>query len=396
MNRRRFLRNAAIAPFLMPGFRLFATAPDQPKFLLVFLRGGYDAANLLIPVASNDYYEFRPTIAVARPDATDINTAIRLDADWGLHPALRESIYPLYKNKEACFIPFAGTNDASRSHFETQDRMEAGLPLETLGEISSGFMNRLSQHLGGVPISFTDSLPTVFKGQENIANISLKGLGKPAFDARQSEVLASMYAGHPFEPFVREGLDLRQEVAREFEKEMQQANRGALSGKGFEIEARRIARLMRDRYQIGFVDVGGWDTHINQGAAQGAFANNLNDLGRGLTTFAQEMGSAWKQCVVVVVSEFGRTFRENGTRGTDHGHGSVFWVLGGSLGKAGGMVAGRQLVPEGKNLFQNRDYPVLNEYRAVLAGLFGRLYGFSDKTLDHVFPETMPSDLGLL
>jgi uncharacterized protein (DUF1501 family) len=396
MKRRNLLRAGLFAPLMGPGMRLFAANANQPKFLLVFLRGGYDAANFLIPTASNFYYESRPTIAVARPNASDPNAAIRLDSNWGLHPALRDSIAPLFFNGEACFIPFSGINDTSRSHFETQDSIEAGLGSQSLGIITSGFMYRLSQVLGGAPISFTDALPTIFKGEVSVANISLKGVGKPAFDARQSSILADMYKGVALEGSVREGLNLRQEVAREFDQEMQMANRGAISAKGFELEARRIARLMRDRYQLGFVDIGGWDTHINEGGARGALANNLADLGRGLAGFAQELGSTWKQTTVMVISEFGRTFRENGTRGTDHGHGSVYWVLGGGLGAAGGKVAGDQLVPEPKSLFQNRDYPILNEYREILAGLFSRIYGLSRGDVNRIFSEVAPKDIGLV
>ena len=103
----------------------------------------------------------------------------------------------------------------------------------------------------------------------------------------------------------------------------------------------------------------------------------------------------WRQTTVVVVSEFGRTLRENGTRGTDHGHGSVYWVLGGGLGQAGGTVAGEQVAVEARTLFQNRDYPVLNDYRAVLAGLFQRLYGLSNADLERVFEGVRPKDIGL-
>lgn len=396
MQRRTILQAGLLASGLASGVHLHAAGTTQNRFLLVFLRGGYDAANLLVPTSSNFYYESRPTIAIARPDPANHQSAILLDVNWGLHPSLRDSIAPLFARKEMAFIPFAGTNDTSRSHFETQDSIEAGMATQTLGTVSSGFLNRLSQVLGGIPISFTDALPTIFKGDLGVANISLKGVGKPAFDQRQSAVLADMYGNHHLEASVREGLNLRQEVAREFDQEMQMANRGAISAKGFELEARRIARLMRERYPIGFVDIGGWDTHINEGAAQGTLANNLADLGRGLTGFAQEMGPAWKQTVVLVVSEFGRTLRENGTRGTDHGHGSVYWVLGGGLGTAAGRVAGEQQSVDRKNLFQDRDFPILNEYREVLAGLFRRMYGLSASELDRVFANVTPKDVGLV
>jgi uncharacterized protein (DUF1501 family) len=151
---------------------------------------------------------------------------------------------------------------------------------------------------------------------------------------------------------------------------------------------------MRDQYRIGFIDVGGWDTHVNEGAAQGALANNIESLGRGLTAMSQELGGEWRNTVVAVVSEFGRTFRENGNKGTDHGHGSVHWVLGGGIN--GGRIAGEQARVEKASLFQDRDYPVLNEYRAVLGGLFASLWGLSPDQVQRVFPGSTPASLQLV
>jgi uncharacterized protein (DUF1501 family) len=161
-----------------------------------------------------------------------------------------------------------------------------------------------------------------------------------------------------------------------------------------EQEARRMARMMGSHYNLGFVDVGGWDTHVNQGGATGYLASRLDELGQGLRAFAQEMGAGWRDTTVVVMSEFGRTFRQNGNRGTDHGHGSVFWVLGG--GVRGNRIAGEQVRVEQATLFQNRDLPVLNDYRAVLGGLFRRQYGLSPAQLEAVFPGAKLQDLGLL
>jgi uncharacterized protein (DUF1501 family) len=206
-----------------------------------------------------------------------------------------------------------------------------------------------------------------------------------------------MYAGHPLEPAVASGLELRRQVAaamQELDEEMRASSRNALSIKGFELEAERMARLMRDSYRIGFVDVGGWDTHVNEGGAQGALASNLAGLGRGLGSFAQALGPEWKNTVVVVLSEFGRTFRENGNHGTDHGHGSVYWVLGGAIN--GGRIAGEQQLLERANLFQDRDYPVLNDYRALLGGLFRTLWGLSPAQCTQVFPQVTPTDLQLI
>ena len=152
---------------------------------------------------------------------------------------------------------------------------------------------------------------------------------------------------------------------------------------------------MQTQFNLGFVDVGGWDTHVNQGGATGYLAGRLAELGRGLAGFADEIGPAdWDRTSVVVISEFGRTFHENGDRGTDHGHGGAFWVLGG--GVKGGRIVGRQVELIAANLNQDRDYPVLNEYRAVLGGLFARMYGLPPARLQAVFPQTQPTDLALV
>ena len=396
MQRRHFLQLAATLPALTTAGRVFAAPPSSPRFLLVFLRGGYDCANMLVPYSSDFYYQSRPNIAVPRPDPKSDGGALALDADWALAPALRGSIGELYASKQVAFVPFAGTDDLSRSHFETQDNIERGEPAQTRGDFNSGFMARLSSTLSdkAPPIAFTDALPLTFRGASDIPNISLKSVGKPAFDERQAAILTSMYEGHRLQAAVNDGLELRAHVAKEFETEMKEANRGAVSAKGFAIEAQRIAKLMRDQYRLGFVDIGGWDTHVNEGGAQGQLANNLANLGDGLKAFAQELGSEWKNTVVVVVSEFGRTFRENGNRGTDHGHGSVYWVLGGGID--GGRIAGEQVKVQQSSLLQNRDYPVLNNYRSLLAGMYVRLWGLSPAQLAKVFPDTQTSDLKLV
>jgi uncharacterized protein (DUF1501 family) len=383
--------------------RLYAAPLSGPRFLLVFLRGGYDATNMLIPYSSSFYYEARPNIAIPRPDPEAGAGALALDSDWALAPALRDSIGPLYQQRQVAFVPFAGTQDLSRSHFETQDSIELGQPLEGARDYRSGFLARLHGALmspasAAVPaIAFTDALPLSLQGSEHIPNISMKSVGKPPFDDRQVRILTDMYAGHPLEPAVASGLELRRQVAQAMEQlseEMRASSRDALSIKGFELEAERMARLMRDSYRIGFVDIGGWDTHVNEGAAQGALATNLTGLGRGLTAFAQALGTEWTNTVVVVLSEFGRTFRENGNRGTDHGHGSVYWVLGGSL--SGGRIVGEQQRLERVNLFQDRDYPVLNDYRAVLGGLFRSLWGLTPAQSSQIFPQTVPRELQLV
>lgn len=399
MNRREFLlaaAGAAALPALSFSGRLFAAPANSPRFLFVFLRGGYDCNNFLVPYSSDFYYESRPTLAIAKPGANHPDAVIPLDANWGLNPVVRDAIYPLWQKKQIAFIPFAGTDDLSRSHFETQDNIERGEPLNTSGNFRSGFLARLSSQLTGVPaIAFTNSLPLSFQGaSKDIPNISLKGNTKANFDERQSAILAGMYKNTPLASAAADGLSLRTTVSMDLQNEMTAASRGAPNASGFAQETQRIATLMRDQYRLGFVDVGGWDTHVNQGNVTGGLANNLRNLSDGLAAYAAALGKDWDNTVVVVVSEFGRTFRENGDRGTDHGHGTVHWVLGGKVN--GGRIAGEQVAVTQQNLLQNRDYQVLNNYRDIYSGLLARVWGLKGNQLQAIFPQAKPRDLQLV
>ncbi|MBI2732132.1 MAG: DUF1501 domain-containing protein [Aquabacterium sp.] len=402
MQRRTFLRHvsascaASVGVAALPlNSRLLAAAPDAPRFLLVFLRGGYDALSLLVPAGNSFYQEVRPHIAIPMA-AGEQAGAIPLTAQWALHPAVEAALRPLLQARQLSFIPFAGTDDTSRSHFETQDSIELGQPTGRQRSFQSGFLNRLASVLTGSPaMSFTDQLPTAFRGPVDVANTSLKGQLKNSLSQPLQSALAGMYQHHPLGAKVREGFEVRQEVGQDMASEMEAASRNAVSTNGFEQEARRMARLMRERYALGFVDVGGWDTHVGQGQLTGYLATRLGQLASGLAGFADEMGSSmWKQTTVLVISEFGRTMRENGNRGTDHGHGSVYWALGGGL--RGQPVLGEQTSIEPRALFQNRDLPVLNDYRATLAGLFQRQYGLSASDIDKVFPACQARDIGLI
>jgi uncharacterized protein (DUF1501 family) len=366
--------------------------------LVVFLRGAYDAVNIVVPSGSDFYHQSRPTIALPKPDPANPNAPLPLDADWALHPALKDSILPLWQAKQIAFIPFAGTDDMSRSHFETQDTIELGQPVGGHRDYGSGFMARLAGILGtgDKPIAFTDQLPLCFRGGEDpIPNLALANVGKPV-DQRQASLIQSMYAGHPdLARSVSEGFNVRDTVYKTLDQEMKAASRGAVSAKGFALSAQRIGTLMRDRFNLAFVDVGGWDTHVNQGGATGYLADRMGDLGRGLASFAQAIGpDAWRSTTVVVVSEFGRTFRENGDQGTDHGHGSIYWVMGG--GVSGGRMAGEQVALSAATLNQNRDLPVLTDYRTLIGGLVQRQFGLSGDRLATLFPDTRPVDLKLV
>jgi uncharacterized protein (DUF1501 family) len=395
LERRSFMAGlAALAPMTAAG-HLWAAPATNARLLVVFLRGAYDAASIVIPVGSDFYRESRPTLAIAKPDAAVATSAMPLDADWGLHPALAGSVLPLWKQGHVAFVPFAGTDDLTRSHFETQDTIELGQDVKGARNYRSGFMARLVATISGPkPIAFTDQLPLTFQGGGAIPNIGINNVGKPAIDARQAGLITAMYGGTALAGSVQEGFHVRDDVYHAITDHMLEANRGAVSPKGFELSARRIGQLMREQFNVGFVDVGGWDTHVNQGAATGYLADRISELGRGLAGFVEEIGPQWKDTVVVVISEFGRTFRENGNHGTDHGHGSVYWVLGGGI--KGGRIVGDQVPVDQAHLFQNRDYPVLTDYRALFGGLFQRMYGLDQGGLQRVFASAQPKDLGLI
>ncbi len=402
MHRRDLLKAAAaFAPLVIAG-RAFATpAAGSGRLLLVFLRGAYDAANIVAPVGSDFYHQARPTIGLAAPDPANPDAALPLDGDWALHPALKDSVYPLWQAKQIAFVPFAGTDDMSRSHFETQDTIELGQPISGSRDFRSGFMARLAAALGAdEPIAFSDQVPLCFQGAAGrpIPNIALNGNLKPTIDPREAKLIQAMYrdsrADGGLSSSVAEGFATRETVFRSLADEMTQASRGAVTSKGFELSARRIGTLMRDRYDLAFVDVGGWDTHVNQGGAQGYLAGRIGELGRGLAGFCEEIGpDAWRDTTVVVVSEFGRTFRENGDKGTDHGHGSVYWVLGG--GVRGGRMAGPQVRIAAETLNQQRDLPVLTDYRGLIGGIVQRQFGLGGDRLGSVFPGTRPIALDL-
>lgn len=402
MHRRQLLKTAAAA-FALPTSRVWAAAvPGEPKFVLVFLRGAYDAANTLIPYANGFYYESRPHIAVPRP-GSGADAAIALDADWALHPTLRASMLPLWRARQLAFVPFAGTRDMTRSHFETQDRIELGQgPLTH--DFNDGFLNRLVQQLGGraQPMAFTAELPLSLCGVQHIPNMAVAQADRGGPPPWQEPLLELMWGDTPQSASVHEGLAVQSTVRHDmrtsrWRAQMQAASRGAVEPHGFVAEAARIGGLMRDSFNIGFIDVGGWDTHVFEASSNGAhgqLADKLGALGDGLAAMARALGPAWRDSTVVVLSEFGRTFRENGDRGTDHGHGTAYWILGGAV--RGGRIAGEQVSLSPSTLNQNRDYPMLCDYRGLLGGLFARLWGLNTQKIRAVFPDAQPQDLRLV
>ena len=397
MNRRDFLGLSAGMTLLPFGPAAWAaTAEGGPKRLIViFLRGAVDGLNVVVPYAEQTYYEVRPTIAIGAP-GTDLG-ALPLDGRFGLNPALA-SLLPLWTERKLAFVHAAGSPDATRSHFDAQLFIENGTPGD--GTTRDGWMNRL---LAALPephgptdaVSVGPTLPQILRGELPAANLRLgpeaarlTPLDRPEI----SRAFDRLYAGNAaLSEAYRQARAARVELLGDLASEMQRADNGAPPPNGFPLEAARLARLIRrDRsIRLAFANLGGWDTHVNQGKGKGQLANRLQPLGDGLAVFAKGLGQDWDDTIVVVVSEFGRTVHENGNAGTDHGHGNVVWVLGGNV--RGGRVYGDWPGLAKAQLYQGRDLAVTTDYRAVFATILERHLGLADDQLVQIFPGLPPA-----
>ncbi|MEJ7138798.1 DUF1501 domain-containing protein [Amphibiibacter pelophylacis] len=381
LSRRRWLQASAGLVAATASSRLLALpttalggepGPDSPRFLMVFLRGAYDACNVLVPAFSDFYFEARPTIAVPRGALRSLNDG------WGLHPALAGPLGAYLDNRELGFVPFVGIPGTTRSHFDSQDRLEYGLDgREPLRPPAQGLLYRLAQSLPAPvsPLAFTQIRPLALRGPGVLPNFPLQGGARQPLDPQLRGALRELYADRSVAALgqaLESGLDLQEQdrLDRQQDQAMahaQPADRKAVTARGFAQDASTVARQMRRHFNVGFVDIGGWDTHVGQGGETGQLANRLAELGEGLATYASAMGDAWARTTVVVVSEFGRTFRENGSRGTDHGYGTAYWVMGGGLNRPavfGEGASGTVLTADTLN--DHRDLPIRTDYRVLL------------------------------
>lgn len=407
MDRRNFIRISAcsglgLATVGWPAWAASATEKTtQRKLVVVLLRGAADGLNVVVPHGEPNYYRLRPTIAVPRPGQED--GAIDLDGYFGLHPALSD-LLPLWRQGKLAFVQASGSPDPTRSHFDAQDFMESGTPGRKA--TVDGWMNRLLSNLPGTAtptraISIGPVMPRILSGRMAATNVA-SGIaaGRPSVLDRPviGNAFAQLYQGQDaMSHAYRDGLQAHQEVMSSLEEEMRTADNGAPPPNGFPRDARRIAGLMRNdpRIQLAFVDLGGWDTHANEGAGKGQLANRLAPLGQGLATLAQGLGPTFDDTTIVVMSEFGRTARQNGNNGTDHGHGNVMWLLGGRV--AGGKVHGDWPGLDDTKLYEGRDLAVTTDFRTVLAQVAERHLQLAEARLEQIFPSlpspVMPLDL---
>ncbi len=402
MQRRAFVSMLSLAGLLPVGRTAWAaTAPAAApvtgrKMVVVFLRGAVDGLSVVAPYAEPDYARYRPTLALPAPGRPD--GLLDLDGRFGLHPALA-SLMPLWTGGRLAFVHASGSPDPTRSHFDAQDYMESGTP--GLKRTPDGWMNRLLGELPGRPsatrgLSVGAVLPRIYAGPVPVASMAEgQGATRPTIldQPRVADAFAKLYDGDDAASRTyRESLEARREVLASLdpsanEKEQLAANNGAPLPNGFPDDAARLARLMRNdpNVQLAFVALGGWDTHAGQGTARGQLANRLRPLGDGLAVLADRLGPMFDDTVVVVMSEFGRTARENGNRGTDHGHGNAMWVLGGPV--AGGRVHGRWPGIDESGLHENRDLAITTDFRDVVAEVAERHLTLPDAQLAQLFPD---------
>ncbi len=392
MKRRDMLALGLGAGLLLPLGRSAwaATGGSHKKLIVVFLRGAVDGMNVVVPYAEAAYYNARPTIAVPPPGRAQ--GVIDLDGHFGLHPALA-ALKPMWQERSLAFVHAAGSPDETRSHFDAQDYMESGTPGRK--STADGWMNRLLAQLPGPrsatsALSFGPTLPRIMAGPVNVANIPLGRsagaqipLDRPIINAAFDQ----LYAGDDsLSRAYKEGIESHKKVMSDLQTEMVEADNGAPSAQGFSQDTEHLAKMVAQNpaIDLAFFALGGWDTHVNQGAGEGQLAQKLQPLGEGLASLVKGLGPAYRDTVILVVSEFGRTFHENGNRGTDHGHGNVMWVMGGPV--AGGKVYGTWPGLVGNELHEGRDLPVTTDFRSVVSTVLAGHMGLSLGQIDTVMP----------
>jgi uncharacterized protein (DUF1501 family) len=415
MDRRFFLKTSGIG---LASFGLMSVAPDflhqfaaaqsvaknygKKKVLVtVFQRGAVDGLNVVVPHGDSRYYDLRPTIAVPQPKKTD--GAIDLDGFFGLHPSLAP-LEPLWKSKQFAIIEAAGSPDNTRSHFDAQDYMESGTPGNK--GTRDGWLNRILQNQNEKDaspfraVAMTQQLPRSLYGRASA--IAMTNLAD--FSIKAGAYTQNMQGGFEaaWQDNAKDGLGETGKETFEAVNFLKQANpaqykpeNGAVyPNTEFGRSMTQIAQLIKAGVglEIAFTDTGNdvrWDTHVNEGNSRGQLANYLRGYGQALTAFSIDLGKRMDDVVLITMSEFGRTARENGSRGTDHGHANAMFVIGNTV--KGGKVYGDFKGLKDDQLNEGRDLALTTDFRDVFAEAASRHLG--NKGLDKIFPgyQTSPS-----
>jgi len=361
------LVSGALLPNVFVRMAGAATTNGRKVLVAVFQRGAVDGLNVVVPFGEKAYYAARPSIAIPKNEVLD------LDGFFGLHPAL-SPLLPYFKDRSAAFVHSVGSPDATRSHFDAQDFMECGTPGVKITQ--DGFLSRALAGRAPSPlraVALAQTMPRILSGKANA--VAMPDIAKFGVRGDVSDAFQSMY---------KDAYEATR-ILKSADPARRQAENGASYPQGpLGNSLKQIAQLIKANVglEIAFTDVGGWDTHAGEGGTQGQLTNNLRNFSAAIAAFAQDLGSRMSDVVLVTMSEFGRTVRENGNRGTDHGHGNVMMVLGG--GVRGGRVYGewRGLTPE--QLFEGWDLAVTTDFRDVFGELLVKQLAV--KSLKDVFP----------
>lgn len=397
-SRRGLMKGGALAlvgTSAIPGFLVRSVLAEQnaaaaagKKLVVIFQRGAADGLNIVVPYREPDYYALRPTIAIPQKDVLD------LDGRFGLHPAMAP-LLPLYQQGHLAVIHAVGSPDATRSHFDAQDYMESGTP--GVKSTQDGWLNRaLQQERAGEANAFRavalgTQVPRTLQGRlpalavSNVNEFSVGGRG--ANPAPVSNAFQQMYGSSSDRMLHAQGSETFEAVRmlRSADPSHYQPAAGVTyPSTAFANSMKQVAQLLKANLGVeaAFADIGGWDTHQAQGSTQGQLANRLREFAEAIAAFWKDMGQDAEHITLVTMSEFGRTAKQNGTGGTDHGHGNVMFVLGG--GVRGGQLYGRWPGLATEQLNEGRDLVVTTDFRQVLGELSARTLGV--RNLSAIFP----------
>jgi uncharacterized protein (DUF1501 family) len=370
IDRRFFLKTSGLAlvsgallPNVFTRMASAATTKGRKVVVAIFQRGAVDGLNVVVPYGEQAYYAARPNIAIARESVLD------LDGFFGMHPSLA-SLAPFWKDHSLAFVQAVGSPDATRSHFDAQDFMECGTPGVKTTE--SGFLARAVT--GKSPlraVSMTPTLPRILSGPANA--IAMTDFARFGVHDSLSPAFEAMYGA---------AFDAAKLLKSADPQKLQPENGAVYPANPLARSLAQIAQLIKSNVglEVAFTDVGGWDTHAGEGGAQGQLANNLRNFSDSIAAFIRDLGSRMSDVVLVTMSEFGRTVRENGNRGTDHGHANFMLIAGG--GVKGGKVHGTW--PGLANLYENRDLAITTDFRDVFAEILTKQLGVT--SMKSVFP----------
>jgi len=405
MERRAFVKSGALALVTMglspsflrrTTFGMELTKTANGKILIcLFQRGAADALNIVVPHGERAYYAMRPSIAIPQPSRAAAGSALDLDGFFGLHPSL-SPLKPLYDRGLLAPVHAVGSPSATRSHFDAQDYMESGTP--DVKGTTDGWLNRYLAakgtcdecNLAKTPfraVSLTAQTPRVLEGpsptvaMSNLDQFTVRATGSSA------ERLEALYRTGSADLVHGTGAEMFDAVKmlKSADPSRYAPSAGANYPRSrFGQQLMQIAQLIKADLgvEVAFADVGGWDTHQNQGGATGQLANRLNDFASAIAALTTDLGDRMEDVVILTMSEFGRTARQNGSGGTDHGHGGAMFVIGGSV--KGGKVYGKWPGLEREQLYEGRDLALTTDMRAVFAEIASRHLGASK--LDRIFP----------